>query len=86
MSGEAAFVTDQCRVATMLLLDESLQGVAELGANPHGFLEGPRTHGDVEVLLECKLAARVGAAIDDVKHGIGSANGWSFPAGSAKRR
>ena len=38
-----------------------------LNATLPGFLEGLHTHGDEEVLLEGKLAARVGAAIDDVE-------------------
>mmetsp|Transcript_4888 Transcript_4888/g.15614 ORF Transcript_4888/g.15614 Transcript_4888/m.15614 type:complete len:370 (+) Transcript_4888:114-1223(+) len=56
---EAALVTDRGRVAAKFLLDDALERVVALAADPHRLLEGGGADRDDEVLLKGELVAGV---------------------------
>lgn len=56
---EAALVADRGRVAAKLLLDDALERVVALAADPHRLLEGGGADRDDEVLLQGRCREKV---------------------------
>lgn len=67
VGGEASLVSHVGGVLSVLLLDDPLQVVVDLGADAHGLFEAAGPHGQDHELLHGQLVAGVGAAIDDVE-------------------
>merc|ERR1719361_2655491 len=68
---KTALVTHSGGIQTILLLDESLQVMVQLGAHPHGLRETGGSSGKNHELLHGQLVAGVAAPVDDVKAGHG---------------
>ena len=64
---EAALVSHIGGVLAVLLLDDVLQVVVDLGSDAHGLLEAAGAHGQDHELLHGQLVAGVGASVDDVE-------------------
>lgn len=77
VGGKAALVPDVGGVFAVLLLDDVLQVVVDLGTNAHGLLEAARSHGEDHELLHGQLVACVGAAVDDVESLTREETGWA---------
>mmetsp|Transcript_29550 Transcript_29550/g.94036 ORF Transcript_29550/g.94036 Transcript_29550/m.94036 type:complete len:452 (+) Transcript_29550:172-1527(+) len=64
---EPALVADRGGVTAKLLLDDALERVVALAADPHRLLERLGAHRDDEVLLEGEFVASVRASVDHVE-------------------
>jgi hypothetical protein len=59
----------QLTIRSVLLLDETLENLVDLGTVAHGLCKRRGTDGQDHVLLESKTVASVLAAVDDVERG-----------------
>mmetsp|Transcript_23536 Transcript_23536/g.70318 ORF Transcript_23536/g.70318 Transcript_23536/m.70318 type:complete len:206 (+) Transcript_23536:453-1070(+) len=66
---EATLITNVAGVLSVLLLDDALQIVVDLGADDHRLLEGRGTHGQYHELLASQAVPGMAAAVDDVEGG-----------------
>jgi hypothetical protein len=65
--GKAAFIANQCRIATKLFLDNLFQIVKDFTTNNHGLGKVGRTGGNDKKLLKGETIASVFSTVNDIK-------------------
>ena len=74
VGSESTLISDVGGILTVLLLDDGLEGVVDLGTDLHGLGKGGSAGGQDHELLHGELVSGVGTSVDDVESGDGHDN------------